>query len=70
MASKRIAITDNTTIPPKSLGEVVFNQDSNGRLTLQTRSPKGVPQNVIDSICRSVYIGMKNGNEGNFTWTA
>ena len=69
MATKRIEITDNSTDPPKSLGTVVFNKDSNGRLTIKEHLPKGISQSLIDSICIAVYIGMKNGTEGNYTWT-
>jgi len=69
MATKRIAITDNTKVPPKELGAVVFDSDVNGRLTLREPLPKGLSQKVVDSICLSMYIGMKNGTEGNYTWT-
>lgn len=70
MAIKRIEITDTTTVPPKSLGSIVFEKDSNGRLTLRENLPRGISQTEIDSICRAVYIGMTSGVEGNFSWTA
>lgn len=69
MATKRITITDNTKVPPRSLGAVVFDKDSNGRLTLRENLATGIAQNVIDSICIAVYIGKKQGSEGSYSWT-
>lgn len=69
MALKKIVITDNRKVPPQDIGSVTFDKDSNGRLKLRGTLPKGMSQEAVDTLCSEMYIGMKNGNVGHFSWT-
>ena len=69
MAVKRIVLTDNRKVPPVNLDAITFDKDGNGRLRVRGLLPPGVSQETLDTVCSEVYIGMKQGNVGHFSWT-
>ena len=69
MAVKKIVLTDNRKEPPVNIGAITFDKDSNGRLRIRGMLPKGMSQEAVDTVCSELYIGMKQGSVGHFTWT-
>ncbi len=69
MGVKKIVIADNRTEPPIPLGDLTLDIDSNGRLKMRGPLPKGMSQDMADSVCSTIYIGVKTGSVGPFTWS-
>jgi hypothetical protein len=70
MAVKTIAVVDNNCTPPKDMCKMTFDKDANGRLKLRGLRPRGISQELVDTICRDVFLGIEKGDTGKLVWTA
>lgn len=70
MAVKTIAVVDNGSTPPKDFCKITFNMDANGRLKLRGVRPRGISQEMVETIGRDVYLGIEKGENGKLAWTA
>lgn len=68
MAIKKISLVDKSKEPPKDAMILTYNQDSNGRLKLRGSPPRGVTLDMVETIGSEVYIGMKGGTVGPYSW--
>ena len=47
---------------------MTFDKDANGRLKLRGLRPRGISQELVDTIGRDVYLGIEKGESGKLAW--
>jgi hypothetical protein len=68
MAIKKISLVDKSKESPKDALILTYDQDSNGRLKLRGVPPRGITQSMVETIGSDVYIGLKGGTVGQYSW--